>query len=257
MEVAVATFNVYKHEDFEQRLRAVLALLGQVRADIVCLQEVPPGRALTEVIAARAGYQHAAECAFVRPDDGWTEALGVLSRFRVVDQEPVELRPGVPNCFRVRLDVQDAPLDVYNVHLHPRDSKLRQREASVILGRLEREPEAPAIVCGDFNAVPEGRTMAVFWPYLRSAFEMANGRHPESTFPTPLRPLAGRQPGFSERREGPPVDEESQAKAAIDYILVRPSQFTAVAARLIGDRPVEGVWPSDHMGVLARLSPTA
>jgi endonuclease/exonuclease/phosphatase family metal-dependent hydrolase len=120
--------------------------------------------------------------------------------------------------------------------------------------RLSQEPDVPAVVCGDFNAVPEGRTMAVVWPQLRSAYEMANGSHPETTFPTPLRPLAGRQPGFSERREAPSSDDESQAKAAIDYVLVRPSQFDAFEARLLGSQPVRGVWPSDHMGVVVRLA---
>jgi endonuclease/exonuclease/phosphatase family metal-dependent hydrolase len=83
---------------------------------------------------------------------------------------------------------------------------------------------------------------------------MANARHPETTFPTALRPLAGRQPGFSERREAPPSDDESQAKAAIDYVLVRPAQFRTVEARTIGAEAVDGVWASDHYGVLVRLA---
>ena len=109
------------------------------------------------------------------------------------------------------------------------------------------------MLCGDFNAVPGGPTMALVWPHLAPAFEMARGHHPETTFPTPLRPLQGRQPGFSERREAPPADDESAAKAAIDYVLVRRAQFRAVDARVLGTEPVEGVWPSDHYGVWVRI----
>jgi endonuclease/exonuclease/phosphatase family metal-dependent hydrolase len=254
VDLTVATFNIYKHEDFDARLPAILAVLRDVRAGVVCFQEVPPGRDMAAHIAREAGYEHVAESAFTRPDDGWSEALAVLSRFPIVATEPVDLRPGVRNCFRVRLEADGLPLDIYNTHLHPRDSELRQREAAVIMERLAREPEVRAVLCGDFNAVPEGGTMAVVWPHLRSAYEMANARHPETTFPTPLRPLAGRQPGFSERREAPPSDEESQAKAAIDYVLVRPSHFRPLEAAVIGAEPVEGVWPSDHFGVFARMA---
>jgi endonuclease/exonuclease/phosphatase family metal-dependent hydrolase len=68
-----------------------------------------------------------------------------------------------------------------------------------------------------------------------------------------LRPAAGRQPGFSERREAPPADDESHAKAAIDYILVRPPQIDALEARVIGADARRGAWASDHCGVFARL----
>jgi endonuclease/exonuclease/phosphatase family metal-dependent hydrolase len=252
--ISILTLNIYNHEDFDSRLAAIIETLRMHDADIVCLQEVPPGRGTTEAVAQAAGYGYWSECVFERPDDGWTEALAVMSRGRQSGSEPIELRPGALNCLRVALDVDRRRLDVYNTHLHPRDSELRQREASSIIEAVGREPSVPSAVCGDFNAVPEGKTMAVVWPHLRSAFEMANGRHPETTFPTPLRPLAGRRPGFSERREAPPTDDESEARAAIDYILVRPEQFRASRAVVIGDR-VGDVWPSDHYGLAAELEP--
>lgn len=253
MRLSVLTFNVYNHADFDQRLPLVLDALSAAAADIVCLQEVPPGQGRSREIAGALGYQHWADVEFTRPDDGWSEGLALLSRFSVLETEPLELRPEVLNCLRTRLDIPSGPLDVYNVHLHPRDSALRQREASTIVGRLQRAPEIPALVAGDFNAVPAGQTMAVLWPHLRSAFELAAGHHPGTTFPTPLRPLAGRAPGFSERREAPPTDDESQARAAIDYVLVRHNQFRALEARVIGASPAGDLWPSDHFGVFVRL----
>jgi endonuclease/exonuclease/phosphatase family metal-dependent hydrolase len=248
VQLTIVTFNIYNHEDFDERLPAILQTLDAARADVVCLQEVPPSGARTEAIARACGYANWAECVFVRPDDGWSEALAVLSRHRIIEQEPVDLRPGVPNCLRTVIDVAGGRVAVYNTHLHPRDSELRQREAALILDRMGHEAAVPAILCGDFNAVPAGRTMAVVWPQLRSAFEMAAGDHPETTFPTPLRPLAGRMPGFSERREAPATDDESEAKAAIDYVLVRPTQFHASEASVIGGA-IDGHWPSDHYGI--------
>jgi endonuclease/exonuclease/phosphatase family metal-dependent hydrolase len=248
VRLTVVTYNVYNHTDFERRLPAIVETLRRADADLACLQEVPPGSGMTDEIAAACGYEHSSECVFRRPDDGWSEALAVLSRFPVLEREPVELRPGVPNCFRLLLDGPGSEVSVYNTHLHPRDSELRQREAAIIMERMAREISTPAVLCGDFNAVPGGRTMSVVWSHLVSAFEHAQGRHPETTFPTPLRPPAERTPGFSERREAAPVDDEAEARAAIDYVLVRPGQFRAVEATVIGAQ-LDAVWPSDHYGL--------
>ncbi len=48
-----------------------------------------------------------------------------------------------------------------------------------------------------------------------------------------------------------------EPSARIDYVLVGPpaagGRGHVRRVRLVGDRPVAGVWPSDHCGVLAEL----
>jgi len=255
VELTVATFNIYNSPTFDDRLPLILRALREADADVVCLQEVPPGRDLSARIATELGYQAWTDVTFVRPDDGWSEALTVLSRFRITDREPLDLRPGVPNCLRAAIESPLGSIDFYNTHLHPRDSELRQREAAMIMKRMEASGSTPAVLCGDFNAVPAGRTLAVVAGALRSAYEVAHGRHPDTTFPTPLRTIDMRTPGFSARREGAPDADETAAKAAIDYILVRQGQFDVFAAGIIGDAATGDIsaWPSDHYGVWARL----
>jgi len=255
MPVSCLTFNVYNHPDFDTRLPAIEAVIEAAGAAVACLQEVPTDPARARQLADGCGYPCWARTTFLRPEDGWSESLLTMTRLPLSESETIELRPGVPNCIRARVSVAGKPVDVYNLHLHPRDSELRQREIAVVLTRLALEPTVPALVCGDFNAVPEGKTMAPVWPILASAFDMATGRHPDTTFPTPLRPPSTRTPGFSERREAPPRDDESEAKAAIDYVLVRRRDFDALAARVVGVSPVEGVWPSDHYGLWVELEP--
>jgi len=255
MPLSCLTFNVYNHADFDARLPAIAAVIREADAAVACLQEVPTDPARARQLAEACGYPHWTRATFLRPDDGWSESLLVMTRLPLTEAETIDLRPGVPNCIRARLSLAGRPIDVYDLHLHPRDSELRQREAAVVLARLALEPGVPALVCGDFNAVPEGKTMATVWPALASAFETAVGRHPETTFPTPLRPLSARTPGFSERREAPPRADESEAKAAIDYVLVRRRDFDALAARVLGTEPIDGVWPSDHYGLRVELEP--
>jgi endonuclease/exonuclease/phosphatase family metal-dependent hydrolase len=237
VEITVVTYNIYNEPvSFEPRYPLVLETLRATKADVVALQEVPTRQEVTRRLAGALGYADWAEVVFVRPDDGWTEGLAVLSRFPVLEQEDIDLRPGVPNCLRARLEAPEGPVDVFNAHFHPRDANLRASEISIVLDAVAAS-DAPVILCGDFNGLPEEFASLNGFSSLRAAYELVHGRYPESTFPTPYRKDA--------RRYGP-----------IDYILVRPDQLSASEARLIGDAPSkedESLWPSDHYGVLARL----
>ena len=258
MELSLVTFNVYNNAPtFDRRLPLILDTLTRTDADVVALQEVPPGRGMTEALARDLSYAHWAEAVFVRPDDGWTETLAVLSRLPIRAREAVNLRPGVPNCLRVRLETRDGPFDLYNCHLHPRDSALRQQEVARILQRMDVEPDIAAILCGDFNAVPSGRTMALVFERLRSAYEMKHNHHPATTFPTPLRPDLLASAVVAERREAMPGDSSGEASTALDYVLTRPGEFGVRDAMQIGDEPAAAdstLWPSDHYGLLVRLT---
>jgi endonuclease/exonuclease/phosphatase family metal-dependent hydrolase len=257
MSLTVVTYNVYNNAStFAHRLPVIIAALKELAADVVALQEVPQDGEAAHAIARALGDFCVASTVFTRPDDGWSEALAVLSRFPVSGQEDVELRPGVPNCFRVQIATPEGGFDLHNAHLHPRDADLRIREATVILERISGTPRAPAILCGDFNALPDGDVMALLLSKMRSTFETRHGRHPETTFPTPLRPEL-LTPAADPAAPGQAVGAQTAASAGrvLDYILVRPEDFVVEEARLVCDQPSQaGLWPSDHYGVLARLA---
>jgi endonuclease/exonuclease/phosphatase family metal-dependent hydrolase len=65
-------------------------------------------------------------------------------------------------------------------------------------------------------------------------------------------------PGATWDREHPYVASTGYPSARIDYVLVGPpaadGRGAVVAARLTGNRPESGVWPSDHFAVLAELA---
>ena len=67
-----------------------------------------------------------------------------------------------------------------------------------------------------------------------------------------------RDPGWTWDARNPHVAATSEPSARIDYVLVGqagPSGRGHVReARVIGDQPVAGTWPSDHAGVLVDLT---
>jgi endonuclease/exonuclease/phosphatase family metal-dependent hydrolase len=134
----------------------------------------------------------------------------------------------------------------------------RELQAVATAGLVERLAagrELHVVVAGDFDAPPEAASMR-FWRgrqslggtsvCYRDAWEHVNGDDPGHTF-TPETPLIadGTWPLERGRR--------------IDYVLVRcrdhgPSLEITACARTF-DRPVDGVWGSDHFGVVADLAP--
>jgi endonuclease/exonuclease/phosphatase family metal-dependent hydrolase len=123
-----------------------------------------------------------------------------------------------------------------------------------LLERLAGDREAHVVVAGDFDATPDSASMR-FWRgrqalgdtsvCYRDAWEHLHGEDPGHTF-TPENPMVadGTWPLEQGRR--------------IDYVLVRcrdhgPSLDITACARIF-DRPVEGVWGSDHFGVVADLA---
>jgi endonuclease/exonuclease/phosphatase family metal-dependent hydrolase len=134
----------------------------------------------------------------------------------------------------------------------------RELQAVATAGLVERLAagrELHVVVAGDFDAPPDTASMR-FWRgrqslggtsvCYRDAWEQVDGGDLGHTF-TPENPLVadGTWPLERGRR--------------IDYVLVRcrdhgPSLEVTACARTF-DRPVRGVWASDHFGVVADLAP--
>jgi endonuclease/exonuclease/phosphatase family metal-dependent hydrolase len=134
----------------------------------------------------------------------------------------------------------------------------RELQAVATAGLIERLAagrELHVVVAGDFDAPPDTASMR-FWRgrqslggtsvCYRDAWEQVDGGDLGHTF-TPENPLVadGTWPLERGRR--------------IDFVLVRcrdhgPSLEVTACARTF-DRPVRGVWASDHFGVVADLAP--
>ena len=241
--VSVLTLNIWHdQQDWPARLGAITAGVTDADPDIICLQEVlqnPDLANQAETLAERLGYR----AYFASWDSiGSPKRYGnaILTRDPVTDSGFRLLDP--PDDYRVvvhvRVDPGTGPLDVYCTHLHHTRERPETRSAqigSALAFVEETRGGGPVVLTGDFNARVDDPELAALQGRFIDAFGAV---HENADTVTTLNTAKGHTP----RR--------------IDHIFVAPGEaarlVTDTALRVL-DEPVEGVWPTDHFGVLARF----
>jgi hypothetical protein len=148
------------------------------------------------------------------------------------------------------------PADIGPNHaVIPEVEQIQLAQAAELLGVLE-EADVPVIVTGDLNTDPDGATTDTYELMRTAGFV--------DTWTVGRR----RGDGFTANQAADLLNAESQLSHRIDFVLYRDDATVerdafrgAVHAELLGeaqaDRTVSGLWPSDHAGVHAWLSPRA
>lgn len=234
----VATFNIWHDAgDWPARLPVLVAALREADADVIALQEVLedagkglPNQAVT-IAAALGGYvPHFASADAPGAARRYGNAL--LSRLRVVGTASHRLEPlnDYRTALRIRVDAGDRPVGIVCTHLahQPDAGAIRARQLGDLLAWLPRDG-APTAILGDFNAPLSDAGLATLAPrFVPAAL-------PDAATTT-LNPARGHAPRI------------------IDHVFAERTGFDPGPATLLGDRPVDGVWPSDHFGVAAALT---
>jgi endonuclease/exonuclease/phosphatase family metal-dependent hydrolase len=261
----VLTYNLlaYQHADGARRSDVVRAELARLRPDVIALQEV----------TRTAGHDQARD--LLGPDftivdhpgasdDGVGACLAARWPVGAVHTLDLHVGPdadGLPWAAAVAAEV-DGPLGpVLVVHHKPNWQLDREhvREAqAVTTAEFVRDltgdrPDLPVVLLGDFDAGPEqasirfltGRqSLAGTGVRYEDAWDAVHPGEPGHTF-SPRNPLvlAGEMALERGRR--------------IDHVMVRSGRhgppLDVADCRLVLDGPVDGVWASDHFGVLADL----
>jgi endonuclease/exonuclease/phosphatase family metal-dependent hydrolase len=195
------------------------------------------------------------------PDPPGTIGNALLSRWPVVEQgaQPLPNAAGQAGRRHGLWAVLAAPfgrIPVIATHLAFRfdESAVRQQQIRALLAlaaRLRSDParDPPVVLCGDLNAVPDSDEL-----------RLLTGR---SEAPVPglvfndCWPQVCPDPGHTWVRRNPYLKDSVWPERRLDYVLVswpRPAPLgNPVQAFLVGDGPVDGVWPSDHLGVAVDL----
>ncbi|HEY2191255.1 MAG TPA: endonuclease/exonuclease/phosphatase family protein [Actinomycetospora sp.] len=266
----VATWNLWwRHGDPERRRPAILATLRELDADVVALQEVwsHADGSFADEPAAELGTNVALRPS--RDPSSWTSKLpdaevygianAVLARDPIGEPTVAPLPlPSWETAGRMLLDVVVATpagsCRVVTVHLtsSPVASAPRCEQVRAIAAHVAAAPptDLPPIVLGDFNAEPDSDEMRrleglLTVPAAPELFLINTRRwatHPEAPTWNPANPHVA-------ATGSPPI--------RLDHLLVGLGRGT-VAVRVadsavFGDRPIDGVWPSDHAGVVADL----
>ncbi|MEV6284195.1 endonuclease/exonuclease/phosphatase family protein [Kribbella sp. NPDC051770] len=248
----VLTWNVWwRFGPWEERAEVILAVLREADADLIGLQEVwaQGNENQAGQLAAELG-MHWAYAPLRRPEL-WQERIGdpsvavgnaLLSRWPLEEPAMLDL-PGAEG--RNALYARTGGVPFFTTHLEAplHASAVRCAQVRALAGFVAERPGShPPVVTGDFNAVPDSDELRLFGGVrtapavpglvLIDAWEYADG-------PGPTWDAANPYVTF-----GP--------SCRVDYIHVGPpARVTGV--RRTGDRPVDGVWPSDHAAVLATI----
>lgn len=237
--IRVVTFNIW-HDmgDWPARLPLLIAVLREADADVIALQEVledadknlpNQARALAEALGGYSVHFSSADMEGARRRYG----NALLTRLPVVETASRKLEPldDYRTALRVRVAVAGRPVDCVVTHLahQPEAGPVRARQIADLLGWLPQD-DTPLVVMGDFNAPLTDLSVAT----LRArGLETAL---PEGVAKTTLNPAKGHAP------------------RVIDHIFADTRHFSVSGARIFGDTPSNGEYPSDHFGVVATLA---
>jgi endonuclease/exonuclease/phosphatase family metal-dependent hydrolase len=258
----VATWNLWWRfgDDWEARLPVAVETLRAADPDVIALQEVwHDGETSSAHHIADALGHEVTFAGTLEMADGLRFGNAIVSRWPITSEE-VRPLPAVdkPDEARIVLRADIAgprgPLQVYSTHLSWRMDHSHVRQAQIrAIGELiadSRPRSSPPIVCGDFNAEPQSAEV-----------QMLTGQRELATDGVVLmdvwQAIHPTEPGFTWDNANPYAASQLEWNRRIDYVFVGwPKAGGAgnpLAAQLLGDQPVDGVWGSDHLGVVADL----
>lgn len=249
MRLKVMTLNIWGYNgNWERRRGLIVELLQREQPDVVGLQEVCDWRRFNaegdhqlHQLARLASYPFAHfQPAYRRPDKMLGQ--GILSHhpFVAVACLPFPQDPNDPKDTEDRVAVwtqvamPDGVVEIAVTHLSL-SPMVRGRSARRLVDWLWRQSDAPKILIGDLNDVPNSPTLRFLLceatPPFADAWALA---HPD-------------EHGFTFPSHAP--------QHRIDYVLFTPPDaFTVDDIRLIGDTPdANQTYPSDHLGIIASL----
>ena len=239
-ELTVVTFNIW-HDmgDWPARRTLVIEALRAMDPDVIALQEVLQDDGLpnqAEDIARALGGYSVHFVSVDPPDQARRYGNAILTRLPVLESGERRLRPleDSRTLATVRVSVDGRPVQIAATHLHhtPEGGAMRASQINDVLDDIELGAYAPVILLGDFNASAEAPEFA---PVRRRFTDALRAVNPAAAARSTLVTAHGHR---SER---------------IDHVFVETGRFDVLSADLAADEPIAGVWPSDHVAVVARL----
>jgi endonuclease/exonuclease/phosphatase family metal-dependent hydrolase len=259
----VLTLNIWNRGGpWEQRLEVIRAGVAALAPDVIALQEViraTDGDLLDQAVQIADGFGYHVVFGRTPPDAGYPFGNAILSRWPPVQSAVFPLpRVGTDeyrNLLYADLDAPFGRLPFFVTHLNWRLHHGHVREAQVAeiadrIARLAPEEGFPPVLCGDFNASPDADEIR----FLRGLTSL--GR--TSTHFNDAFAYAGDGSlGVTFTRKNPYAALLREPDRRVDYIFVRGpddrGRGEPIEARVCFAEPVDGVYASDHFGVVATL----
>ena len=256
-----ATLNIWsRFGPWEERLGAIRERLRTLAPDVIGMQEVLRFAGFDQAALVSEGLGY--ECAWGRASENYGYPVGnaVLSRWPILRSEVIPLPNGGSDEDRCLVFAEiDAPfgkLPFFCTHLnwkfhHGHIRCLQVKAVAEAVARLAPVEGFPPVVVGDFNAEPDSDEIRYMrgltglggpCVYFADAFHVAGDGSPGTTF--------SKKNQFAEPMREP--------ERRIDYVFVRgpddSQRGEPTEARVCFDQPFDGIFPSDHFGVIATIT---
>lgn len=270
MALRVLTLNIWNRNDpWAERLTAIRAGVEEHQPDLIGLQEVLKSRdpslgpGQENLIASGLGYETVFGAAWEMGGVDFGNAI--LSRWPILRSRVFPLPSAGAEESRCLLFAEiDAPfgkIPFFVTHLswRPHEGHIREAQVRKLTDHIEelfpfdpaRSSESfPPVLVGDFNAEPEADEIR----FLRGHCSLGG----KSVHFTDAFAHAGDGSlGATFSRRNPFAAPLREPDRRIDYIFVRgldaQGRGEPCEARVVFDEPFQGVFPTDHFGVLATL----
>jgi endonuclease/exonuclease/phosphatase family metal-dependent hydrolase len=260
----VLTWNLWGRDgDWRGRRDAIAAFIADAAPDVCGLQEVwdAPDGNLAADLAERLNLRWCwARAQPPRAEDGVSIGNAVLTRWPILSQEelglPARERTERRVALGARLGAPSGALPFVTTHLtyQPGGSAIRLEQVRALAAFVAQQAADcayPPVVTGDLNAEPNSDELRLLGGVLTAPAV------PDLVLLDAWRYAAPDDPGFTWDRRNPYQKRSVIPDSRIDYVLVGLSHADRgriITARIIGDAPVDGLWPSDHFAVVAELS---
>lgn len=243
----ILTLNTWqKKGPWKERWEIIFQGLQQHRPDVAAFQEVF-NRDWAEDVKRRSGFEY-----LVFPEEE-PAGLMLLSRFPVREWEYMTLATQSPTeeyrryALYAKLEAEGGKgLSFFNTHLSWRldEGEVRKLQAGELLEFIRRRADKGIVfVAGDFNAPPQ--TPEIHRMMLESGFiDLFGVKNPG-------------EPGLTWKNSNPFAAGSSvlMPDRRIDYIFMQGISITKVSSvQVVFTEPVNGIFASDHFGVLAEIT---
>ena len=265
--VRIATWNLWgRYGPWEARLPVIAENLSAINADILALQEVweDDERSQARELAAALGLTEPVYAANLERD-GFRSGNAILSRWPITRAEVRTLpRQGANGaiddegeerlCVFAEIDGPRGAIQMFCAHLSWSDdhSAIRQEQVAEICRfvREKRPRSFPAVLCGDLNADPASDE-------IRTLTGRVAAPVPRVVFRDAWEAAGKQEPGYTWSNDNPFAAASLDLERRIDHVMVGHPKLGGVGhvrgVHLAGDVPVDGMWGSDHLAVVAEL----
>jgi endonuclease/exonuclease/phosphatase family metal-dependent hydrolase len=232
-QIAVLSYNIHHGEGLDGKvdLERIARIIKFARADLVALQEVDVNTKRGGGVdqAKELGRLTGLNAVFGKAIDYENGEYGqaILSRWPISSRSVHVLpqRAGRESRIAVvaRIEGDFPGLLFASTHLDHQIEEIRVEQANALNAIFETNRTARAILAGDFNAVPESRTMAILWKGWED----------------------------SAKEQAKPTIPAGRPTKRIDYVLFRSKERWKVVRTEVLEEPDA----SDHRPVLSILQP--